>query len=78
MKFWASTCKVLGYIWLILAGLLILVGIIGVWMKDGFSGVQTLLSPLNILNYIVMLLTLAPGIGLLMVSDKLQSKIEKD
>lgn len=78
MKFWASTCKVLGYIWLILAGLFILVGIVGVWMKDGFSGVQTLLSPLNILNYIVMLLTLAPGIGLLMVSDKLQCKIKKD
>jgi amino acid permease len=77
MKFWASTCKVLGYIWLVLAGLLILAGIIGVWMKEGFSGVQDLLSPFNVVNYIVTLLTLAPGIGLLMLSDRLQSKAEK-
>lgn len=77
MKVWATICKVFGYIWLVLAGLLILVGIIGVWMKEGFSGVQNLLSPFNVVNYIVTLITLAPGIGLLMLSDKLQSKAEK-
>ena len=38
MKFWATVSKVLGYIWLVLAGLVILAGIIGVWMKEGFSG----------------------------------------
>jgi hypothetical protein len=74
MKFWAIVCKVLGYIWLVLAGLLILVGIAGVWMKEGFSGVQDLLSPFNVVNYIVTIVTLAPGIGLLMLSDKLQDK----
>ena len=74
MKFWSTTCKVLGYIWLVLAGLLILVGIIGVWMKEGFSGIQDLLSPFNIANYIVTIITLAPGIGLLMLSEKLENK----
>lgn len=74
MKFWAITCKVLGYVWLVLAGLLILVGIVGVWMKEGFSGVQDLLSPFNVANYVVTIITLAPGIGLLMLSDKLQAK----
>lgn len=74
MKFWAIVCKVLGYIWLVLAGLLILVGIAGVWMKEGFSGVQDLLSPFNVANYIVTIITLAPGIGLLMLSNKLQDK----
>lgn len=74
MKFWAIVCKVLGYIWLVLAGLLILVGIAGVWMKERFSGVQDLLSPFNVANYIVTIITLAPGIGLLMLSNKLQDK----
>lgn len=74
MKFWATTCEVIGYIWLVLAGLLIFAGIIGVWMNEGFSGVQDLLSPFNVENYIVTAITLAPGIGLLMLSDKLQSK----
>lgn len=76
MKFWETTCKVLGYIWLVLAGLLILAGIMGVWMKDGFSGVQYLLSPFNVANYIVTAITLAPGIGLLTLSDKLRSKAQ--
>lgn len=76
MKFWPTTCKVLGYIWLVLAGLLILAGIVGVWMKEGFSGVQDLLRPFNVVNYIVTVITLAPGIGLLMLSDKLQNKAQ--
>lgn len=78
MKFWATVSKVLGYIWLILAGLLILVEIFGVWMKDGFSGVQDLLSPFNVANWIVTVVTLAPGIGLLMLSEKLQNKIQAE
>ena len=76
MRFWATVSKVLGYIWLVLAGLLILAGIVGVWMKEGFSGVQDLLSPFNVANYIVTIITLAPGIGLLILSEKLQSKAQ--
>jgi hypothetical protein len=75
MKFWAIVSKVLGYIWLVLAGLLILAGIIGVWMKEGFSGVQDLMSPFNVVNWFATTITLAPGIGLLMLSEKLQSKV---
>ncbi|MCP4374496.1 MAG: hypothetical protein GY797_41300 [Deltaproteobacteria bacterium] len=74
MKFWATFCKVVGYVWLVLAGLLILAGITGVWMKEGFSGVQTLLNPFNVINYIATVITLAPGIGLLILSEKLHRK----
>jgi hypothetical protein len=75
MKFWAILSKVLGYIWLVLALLLILAGTIGVWMNKGFTGVQELLNPFNVTNWIVMVVTLAPGIGLLMLAGKLQSKL---
>lgn len=74
MKFWATVCKVLGYIWLVLAGGLILIGTLGVWLKEGFSGVQELLSPFNIANWLLTVITLAPGIGLLMLSEKLEKK----
>ena len=77
MKFWSVACKVLGYVWLILAGILILVGIAGVWMSQGFSGVQVLLSPFNIVNWVVTLLTVAPGIGLLMLSEKMKAKLKE-
>ena len=75
MKFWITTCKVLGYIWIIVALLFIFTGIVGVWMDEGFSGVQQLLSPFNIANWIVTVITLAPGMGLLMLSRKLQDKL---
>ena len=46
-------------------------------MKEGFSGVQTLLSPFNVANWIVTVLTLVPGIGALALVSKLQDKMKK-
>jgi hypothetical protein len=60
--------RVFGYVWLVLAGLLILVGIGGVWM------VQELLSPFNLANWFVTALTLAPGIAALLWADKLAAR----
>lgn len=76
MKFLATFCKVLGYVWLIAAGIVIFIGIVGVWMNEGFSGVQQLLSPFNIANWLITVITLAPGIGLLFLSDKLRQRIK--
>ncbi|MFC1665673.1 hypothetical protein ACFL17_08610 [Pseudomonadota bacterium] len=73
MKLLVITSKVMGYIWLVLASILILVGIAEVWVEDGFSGVQDLLSPFNIAHWVVTLAILAPSLGLLMLSEKLQS-----
>ena len=78
MRIWLIILKAFGYIWLTLASIVILVGIIGVWMKEGFSGVQDLLSPFNVINWIVTIVTLAPGIGALALVSKLQEKIGKE
>jgi hypothetical protein len=75
MKIWIKVLKGFGYVWLTLAGIVIFVGIVGVWMKSGFSGVQELLSPFNILNWLVTVVTLAPGIAALMWAEKLQTKL---
>ena len=77
MRIWVIILKAFGYIWLTLASILIIVGIIGVWMKGGFSGVQSLLSPFNIINWILTVLTLAPGLVALALASKLQEKIGK-
>ncbi len=76
MQFWATYCKVLGYIWLVVTGLIIVVGIASVWMREGFSGVQDLLSPFSVVNYIAMAITLIPGIVLLKLSESLQRKVQ--
>jgi hypothetical protein len=74
MRIWIIVLKIFGYTWLVLAGLIITVGIIGVWIKEGFSGVQNLLSPFNVINYVVTLFTLAPGLGALILANKLEKK----
>jgi len=76
MQFWATYCKVLGYVWLVVTGLLIVVGIGVVWSKEGFSGVQDLLSPFNVVNYFAMAIALIPGIVLLKLSENLRGKIK--
>ncbi len=74
MQFWAAYCKVLGKVWLAVTSFLILAGIVSVWMKEGFSGVQVLLSPFNAVNYIAMVIVLIPGIVLLKLSENFRSK----
>ncbi len=74
MPFWASYCKVLGYVWLAVTSFLILAGIASVWMNEGFYGVQELLSPSNAVNYIAMAIVLIPGIVLLKLSENFRSK----
>ena len=74
MRFWATVSKILGGIWLALGGFLIFAGIFEVWSKEGFPGVQDLLSPFNICSWIIRLIIVAPGIGLLMLSEMLQDK----
>ncbi len=76
MQFWATYCKVIGYVWLVVTGLMILVGIGTVWTKEGFSGVEALLSPSNASNYIAMAIALIPGIVLIKLSKSLQSKVK--
>jgi len=53
-----------------------LVGISNVWIKDGFSGVQDLLSLSNAVNYIAMAIAVIPGIVLLKLSENLRSKVK--
>src|SRR3989442_5008155 len=74
MKVWIALLKVFGYIWLTAAVLLILAGIAGTWMKGGFSAVQDLLSPFNVVNWIVTVVTLAPCLGALAWAEKLKAQ----
>jgi hypothetical protein len=61
MKGVVKVAKLFAILWLILGSLLIVVGLIGVWMKDGFWAMADLLSPFNVINYAAMIVTLAPG-----------------
>ena len=66
MKIRILILKTFGYVRLVAAGLLIVAGTIGVWVQEGISGAQELLTPFNVHSFVVRSITLAPGIGALM------------
>lgn len=74
MKVWINVLKVFGYIWVTLGVIAILIGIAGTWMKGGFSAAQELMSPFNVVNWVVMVITLAPGLGALAWAKNLAEK----
>ena len=70
----AKLCTVLGGV-LLLGGFgLIVIGLIGIWMTEGFASVLQTMSPFNIYNYIMVVLVLAPGFGLLALAEKIGNK----
>jgi len=75
MRIWILMLKVFAYLWLVAATLFVVAGIIGVWTKGGFSAVQELLSPFNIANVVVTVLTLAPGLAALAWADHLKARL---
>jgi hypothetical protein len=42
-----------------------------IWVREGFGAVQQVLSPFNVLNFIVVFVTLLPGIGARLLADQL-------
>jgi len=70
----AEFVKVLG--WALLAGgvLLIVLGLVGIGMKDGLWAAIETLNPFNIANFVMTVITLAPGILLLAWGDMLSRK----
>jgi hypothetical protein len=78
MKLLATVLKVLGYVWLVLAGIVVVASLGMIWWKEGFSRLQEILSPFNVVNWVVTMITLAPGYGLLFLADKLKAKVPKE
>lgn len=62
LKALLSQLKWIGCLWLAGASAFVLVGIMDLWMKKGWPAVQTFLSPYNFFNWIVIAMTLAPGL----------------
>lgn len=68
----ARLCRVLGTVWLFLTALMIIASLAMIWRNEGFSAVQEIMSPFNVLNFIVTAVVAAPGVALLMLADRLE------
>lgn len=70
----AKVVTVLGWI-LLLAGVgLIMVGLTGIAMTDGLWAALQTMNPFNIANFVVTVITLAPGILLITWGQKLSNR----
>ena len=72
--FWIKALRIFATVWFVLAGGLILIGILMIWVRDGFGAVQQVLSPFNVLNFIVVFVTLLPGICARLLADRLAQR----
>ncbi len=70
----ATTLIVLGKIWLYAATALIALGYASIWWFEGFGKLQETLSPFNILNFLAVVILLAPGLGLLKLGKHLRNR----
>lgn len=73
----AKFLKTLGKAWLITAVLFIFLGYASIWYKHGFGELMEVLSPFNIWNFIAVLVTIAPGIGLIKLGERLDVRKAK-
>ncbi len=68
------TMRFIGRVWLTLAGTLIFLSYALILYQEGFWRLTEIISPHNFINYIAVIVTLAPGIGLIMWADKIEQK----
>jgi len=60
------------YVWFVLAGCFILLNLLSIWYFQGFARLQEIMSPFNVVNFIVTLITLSPGIGAYLLAQKFE------
>jgi hypothetical protein len=76
MILFSKILRLLGYVYLFLSIIFILTNLYFIWVDEGFYAVQEILSPFNIINWVVTILTIAPGYLLLIASDWVGKKIK--
>ena len=67
-------CRYLGNGLLALGAVLIVSGMIGIYLENGFDAVAEVMSPFNVWQYIAVLITLSPGLFFLWLSKWLRNR----
>lgn len=75
MRAWMMILEAVGYVWCTLVALVIVIGIIGVWMSEGFSGVQRVMGPFDVWNFMATAVIIAPGAAALYWADRIKDKL---
>jgi hypothetical protein len=71
MKITEKLLRVFAFVWGLLVGLSILVGLIGIWWKSGLGEVQRIFSPFNLINLGLIVLLSLPAVGATVLADRI-------
>lgn len=74
MKNISLILKRLGQFYIVLVCIVFFFGVVSIWLKEGFSKVQQIMSPFAIVEIIMVLIVSLPGLGLLYLGNKLKKK----
>ncbi len=66
--------RIFAQAWATLVTILILISLSFIWYSEGFAKVQEIMSPFNIINFIVTIISLSPAIGAWALADHLVKK----
>lgn len=64
-----------GRIYIFFFSITLFFAIFNVWMTEGFSRVQQIMSPFNVFGMIAILIILLPGFGSLYLGEKFKKKV---
>ncbi len=74
MKILIKVLQWFSFAWFIFAGMLMLGGMIGIWLQDGFIGMLKMYGPFDLANSVIIALTFAPAVGAIKWADKLRAQ----
>ena len=70
--------RIVGWLWIIAAVVVMLIGYAATWMFQGFSKFMDVLpGPHNVIGLAVTLLTLVPGIGLVLLGNRIEARRDR-
>lgn len=66
--------RFLGILWIAAGSIIILASYVMIWLQDGIWKLLDILSPWNVVNWVAVVLTLAPGLLLLHWAERRDRK----
>lgn len=66
--------RIFGTTWVVVVSVIIALSLLIIWKEHGIGEILRIMSPFNIINFMVTLVALAPGIGALVLADNIERR----
>ena len=73
-----KSLKIFSTIWITIATIFILFGLISAWYFEGFHKLKEVMNPFNIANFFMIFIVLSPGLGAKLWAEKMEDNRNKE